>query len=677
MHPLLSSVFSDETSDYLTPAEPDPGDDVCIRIRVPLDTDAVMLVADDHEMPMQCTERAGCFSRYELHVRCGDRTFSYYFRITVCGQTVIYLKDGAHFSDPALSPDPLLRFRFTPGFHTPRWARGAVQYQIVPDRFFNGDPANDVVTSEYSYAGVHVRQITDWDAPPPPDGYRCFYGGDLAGILQKLDYLQSLGVEVLYLNPVFLSPSSHKYDTQSYDHIDPHLGIIAEDADHTMADWEHHNGYAVKYLKRVLSEENLAQSDTLFARLCGELHKRGMRIILDGVFNHCGSFHMWMDREGVYRNKPGYLPGAYQNISSPYRDRFRFEDTPAGYEAWWGVETLPKLNFEASPPLCEEIFSVAEKWLRPPYSIDGWRLDVAADLGHSQAFNHLFWREFRNRVKAVNPEALLIAEHYGDPSSWLQGDQWDTVMNYDAFMDPLSFFLTGMEKHSDGRNDELYNNGPAFFSSMRKNMASFQQPSLSCAMNELSNHDHSRFLTRTNRQIGRMETKGCYAADENICKPVFRIAAVVQMTWPGSPTVYYGDEAGQTGWTDPDNRRTYPWGHEDRELISLHRELARIRREHPVLREGSFVPLYAEGGTIAFARFDQRDCVVVACNNTERETDLTLRLKNAGIPEGTILHCIVSTGIKGHTDGHEIPDLISDGDITHLRLSPLTSVIFA
>ena len=209
---------------------------------------------------------------------------------------------------------------------------------------------------------------------------------------------------------------------------------------------------------------------------------------------------------------------------------------------------------------------------------------MAADLGLTPEFNHLFWKEFRRRVKAVNPDVLIIAEHYGNPAPWLGGDEWDTVMNYDAFMDPLSFFLTGVEKHSDYRRDDLYQNGMAFFGTIFEAMSHMPTPSVYCAMDELDNHDHSRFMTRTNGRIGRLNTVGGEAADEDIHPEVFREAAVIQMTWPGAPTIYYGDEAGLTGWTDPDNRRTYPWGHEDEALIEFYRALAKLRAGLPVLR---------------------------------------------------------------------------------------------
>lgn len=669
--------FSDETEMFRSPAEPEPGKSVRIRLRAPeteTDISAVLITGGSEETVMQKKDAANGFAMYEAEFICPAELVTYRFRIDCADITYVYQRDGIKETGSDVLIDPRCDFRFMPGFHTPGWAKGAVQYQIFPDRFRNGDPSNDVQDGEYSYNKRHIRHIGDWYAPPAVDDYRCIYGGDIAGIMEKLDYLQDLGIEVIYLNPIFTAPSSHKYDTQDYEHIDPHFGVIEKDSDRILEDWEMHNGFADKYITRVLADVNRKKSDELFAEFCRELHRRGMKIILDGVFNHCGSFHRWMDKEGIYLNKKGFVPGAYQSKSSPYREFFRFIDEEPGYEAWWGVETLPKLCYEDSQLLRESILSVAEKWLRPPYSIDGWRLDVAADLGHSPEYNHEFWRKFRERVKAVNPEALIIAEHYGDPSDWLHGDEWDSVMNYDAFMDPVSFFLTGMEKHSDSVRDDLYQDGVYFFDSMYKGMTRFQWSSLQCAMNELSNHDHSRFLTRTNRTAGRLHTHGPAAAEEGTDKAVLREAVVLQMTWPGAPTIYYGDEAGLAGWTDPDNRRCYPWGREDKELIKMHRELIALRKNNPVLRGGSLTPLGAGRGWISYARFNEEECIAVACNNSNEKTEVCLDIRRAGVSDGERFVRIYSAGSKGYSKRRSSAGTVKDGQL-RLKLAPKTAVM--
>ena len=200
-----------------------------------------------------------------------------------------------------------------------------------------------------------------------------------------------------------------------------------------------------------------------------------------------------------------------------------------------GDDTLPKLNYEESESLCEYILRIGQKWVSPPYNVDGWRLDVAADLGHSPEYNHLFWKRFRKAVKEANPNALILAENYTDPASWLEGDEWDTVMNYEAFMEPITWFLTGVEKHSDERRDDLLCNPETFEGAMSHHMSRFEYDSLYVAMNELSNHDHSRFLTRTNGQVGRIQSKGAKTAEEGINDAVMREAVIMQMTWPGAP----------------------------------------------------------------------------------------------------------------------------------------------
>ena len=638
-------LFSDEGEQFRTPAEPECGQWVTVRLRVESNPGAraYVLLGETSRLPMAATRADGPFTWFEARFLCGLEPLSYRFVVEVAGRAIAYQKDGARWADGDVPPE--LDFRIFPGFATPAWAKGALLYQIFPDRFFNGEPANDVVDRECAYNGEPVRRIAEWNALPTDDDYRCFYGGDLQGVAAKLDYLQSLGVEAVYLNPVFVSPSSHKYDTQDYGHIDPHLAVICDDVDRPLAMGDVDNRNAAQYARRTTSPENLRESDELFAGLCQEIHRRGMRIILDGVFNHCGSFGPWMDREGFYQHAGASEPGAFYDHHSPFRPYFRFTGHSAeGYEAWWHFPTLPKLNYEQSPELCERIIGIARHWASPPYCIDGWRLDVAADLGHSEEFNHRFWRRFRDEVKQVNPNLVIIAEHYGDAAPWLQGDQWDTVMNYDAFMDPLTFFLTGMEKHSDARDDALYLDGAAFCATMRQAMARFGWGSLLCAMNELSNHDHSRFLTRTNGKVGRISTLGSAAAGEGVDMRVMREAVAVQMTWPGAPTIYYGDEAGQVGWTDPDSRRTYPWGAEDRSLIALHRELSGLRAAHPALRTGSFALLGGGTGWFAFGRFLGDDRIAVVCNNAEDVQSAQLYLRKLGMEDGHAVAVLLHTG---------------------------------
>jgi alpha-glucosidase len=400
-----------------------------------------------------------------------------------------------------------------------------------------------------------------------------------------------------------------------------------------------------------------------------------MKVILDGVFNHCGSFNKWMDRERIYENFEGYEKGAYVAGDSPYRNFFHFYEehrwpyNPT-YDGWWGHDTLPKLNYEGSQELYNYVLEIGRKWVSPPFNVDGWRLDVAADLGHSAEYNHYFWKRFRKAVKEVNPDVMIYAEHYGDATSWMQGDQWDTVMNYDAFMEPLTWFMTGMEKHSDTYKEEFYRNGEFFNDCMTHHMTAMHMPSLMTAMNQLSNHDHSRFLTRTNRTPGRLASVGAKAAELDVKKSVMEIAVAFQMTWIGAPTLYYGDEAGLCGFTDPDNRRTYPWGKEDFELIEFHKDMIRIHRRNPVLKFGSTKILKAEKEVLAFARFNDESQMVTVINMSDEEKIIKLPVWTANVPmEGSMERLMKITEDRYNVG--RVSYEVKDG-MLELRMDPMS-----
>ena len=660
-----AALFCDGTEGYVYPPEPKENELVTFRFRTAKDdVDRVGLVtsADTYVMEKECTQ--GEFDYYTFETRLGEEPFRYCFEVQSGTEKYYYGRCG-------ISREILEYYNFVvvPGFSTPDWAKGAVMYQIFTDRFYNGDKSNDVETNEYYYIGDYSQRVTNWDKYPANMGVRELYGGDLQGVMDKLDYLQDLGVEVVYFNPLFVSPSNHKYDIQDYDYIDPHYGKIVDDGGEVLPNGVTDNSQATKYKKRTTGLKNLEASNELFIKLVEELHRRGMKVILDGVFNHCGSFNKWMDRERIYEGEEDYEPGAYVSADSPYRSYFRFfkegpENWPynGNYDGWWGHDTLPKLNYEDSVKLENYILYIGRKWVSPPYNVDGWRLDVAADLGRSNEYNHEFWQKFRRAVKDANPNALILAEHYGDPRDWLKGDEWDTVMNYDAFMEPVTWFLTGMEKHSDEAREELLGNIDNFIGSMAHHMSNMLTPSLQVAMNELSNHDHSRFLTRTNHMVGRVEHLGPEAANEYVNKAVMREAVVMQMTWVGAPTVYYGDEAGVCGFTDPDNRRTYPWGHEDQELIAFHKEAIRIHKEHPALKTGSLKILGGEENILSYARFKGHDRIIVVINNRSERAEVKVPVWEAEIP----IKCRMKRLLYSYKDGYatEYEEyLVEDGEV--------------
>ena len=668
------ALFSDATNDYRCPAEPMPGDTVKIRLRTGrYNVDKAYIYVNNVEYPMTKIKAVGVFDYYEAEIKVNNDKLYYYFKVET-GKVVCYYNQIGAIKEL----NTYYNFQIMPGFKTPDWAKGAVMYQIFADRFCDGDKSNNVLDDEYSYIGEHVCQVKDWDKYPANMGVREFYGGDLQGVLDKLDYLSELGVEVIYFNPLFVSPSNHKYDIQDYDYIDPHFGVIVKDDGELLKEGDQNNTNATRYINRVTSKENLKASNEFFAKAVEQIHSRGMKVIIDGVFNHCGSFNKWMDRECIYENQEGYEKGAFVSKDSPYNTFFKFYNDNAWpynttYDGWWGHDTLPKLNYEDSPKLVEYIMKIARKWVSPPYNADGWRLDVAADLGHSPEYNHQFWREFRRNVKEANPNAIILAEHYGDPKSWLKGDQWDTVMNYDAFMEPITWFLCGVEKHSDEFRGDLLGNYDAFKGAMNYHMSRFLRPSIDVSMNELSNHDHSRFLTRTNRKVGRLHTMGADAADQGVDKGIFRQAVVFQMTWPGAPTIYYGDEAGVCGWTDPDNRRTYPWGHEDKELIQFHKDMIRIHKSYEALKSGSVLYLHGGHKILCYGRFTDNKQVVVIMNTNYEDVDLKLHIRQIGVYNHSILRRVMLTNEEGYT--LEPQDFMVEHNVLTIKAPKMSAMV--
>ena len=318
MRPILrkQALFSDGTSDYRRPAEPKENDQVTIRFRTAKNNvDVVWLCIGEEKIQMSLEETDDTFDYYQTTYQLGSKPVYYYFEI-VSGLLHCYYDRYGVTRERRNQYD----FCIVPGFYVPDWAKGAVMYQIMVDRFYNGDYSNDVLSDEYHYirtnsVGVPKEQ---WGKIPENFSVCEFYGGDLEGILKKLDYLQSLGVEVLYLNPIFVSPSNHKYDIQDYDHIDPHFAQIVVDEGELLQPNEYDNRKATRYQNRVTNQANLEASNDFFAHFCQEVHRRGMRIILDGVFNHCGSFNCWLDKEKIYTDKDGFQEGAYLSKESPY-----------------------------------------------------------------------------------------------------------------------------------------------------------------------------------------------------------------------------------------------------------------------------------------------------------------------------------------------------------------------
>lgn len=459
-------------------------------------------------------------------------------------------------------------------FKTPVWAPDAVYYQIFPDSFYNGDPSND--RSVMAPIGSEAKPTFYTSQTDPPQGANGFYGGDLQGIDQKLGYLKDLGVNTLYLNPIFLAPSSHKYDTSNYYMIDPHFGTM-----HTLQ------------------------------KLLADAHASGMRVILDGVFNHTGD-------DSVYFNKYNRFPGvgAYDSQHSPYYSWYSFASWPDNPVTFPNAGNLPQLN--ESPAVKDFIFrspdSVAQHWLNA--GTDGWRLDAATFKSRT------WWQDFRAAVKAKFPEDVMVCEcdlAPIDATPYLMGNEFDGAMNY-RFRDiVLQFFGRGADTQTG-----VPANASSFFNQLMQMAQEYPLPALYASMNLVDSHDTSRILTSL---LG--------------VKPELKQVVTFQATWLGAPTIYYGDEAGMANAASPDSsyvsRQFFNWQHPGTDLQMYYRSVLHARAANPALRDGNITPLVLNNAQriVSFLRHDSKQSVAVVFNDAAGAH--TVKLKIPGLPAGTVL----------------------------------------
>jgi neopullulanase len=428
---------------------------------------------------------------------------------------------------------------------TPDWVKNAVFYQIFPDRFARSPRIQ------------HARgiQFQEWGSPPRNSRYQ---GGDLYGVADKLDYLKDLGITAIYLNPIFAAASCHRYNAYDYLEVDPLLG-----------------------------------GNAALRTLLDEAHARDMRIVLDGVFNHCGrgfwAFHHILE----------------QGADSPYVDWFHISGFPLhayaedkklkpNYSCWWNHPTLPKFNTD-NPGVRDYLFHVARHWLE--FGIDGWRLDVPADIDDDD-----FWRQFRRIVKGVNPDAYICGEIWHEARRWLQGDMFDAVMNYIITNPILSFFGAGNLNRSWVHPDVTLHDidAAAFARQIEAMLALYDWQIHFAQMNMLDSHDMPRALWLLNED-----------------KAAFKLAVLCQMTMPGAPSVYYGDEVGLSAASDPHCRGAFPWhlpATWDAGLLDFYKAAIALRHAHPVLRTGDLAFLYAQDSVLVYRRRLGDEEILIAFN---------------------------------------------------------------
>ncbi len=455
-------------------------------------------------------------------------------------------------------------------FCTPDWLKGGIIYQIFPDRFAFSDTKKQNVPSDRV-----MRSDRNGDPywVPTADGKvlnNDYFGGDLKGIEQKLGYLKSLGVTCIYLNPIFEAQSNHRYDTADYEKIDSMLGTERD-----------------------------------FKSLCKSAEKLGIRIMLDGVFSHTGDDSKYFNKYSRYDDL-----GAYQSKESPYYSWYKFNEWPDDYESWWGIKILPEVN-EDNPDFIEYITGkngIARKWLR--LGASGWRLDVADELPDE------FLDEFRKAVKAEKADGLVLGEVWEDASNkssygklrrYLLGEQLDSVMNY-PFAGAVIDFIRDA-------NAEL------FASRIMSIVENYPKEVLDVLMNHLSTHDTMRAITAlagescAYRDRKWQSTHSLGEREYRYGVMLLEAASAMQFALPGVPTIYYGDEAGIQGYKDPFNRRCYPWGKENEELVEWYKKLGKIRNENRVFKDGRFEILSAVAGCVAFSRKNKKEAILVISNS--------------------------------------------------------------
>ena len=471
---------------------------------------------------------------------------------------------------------------------TPGWVADAVFYQIFPDRFASSPRVQK------------PGPLEPWDAPPTFYGFK---GGDLLGIVERLDYLADLGITALYLTPIFASASNHRYHTYDYYRVDPLLG-----------------------------------GDDALRELLDAAHGRGMRVVLDGVFNHSGRgfwpFHhvvengarspyidwFYVDREALAAGRPlrPYPSEPEQrqlddSVSVEQHRRGEVSLRHLGYRAWWDLPALPKLNTN-NPHMREHLLGAAEHWLR--FGIDGWRLDVAEEIDAG------FWREFRQRVRAVNADAYIVAEIWREKPEWVAGDTFDALMNYPLTEALLSFTaarhldMEVVATQHEYRQFVRPIDGPAFAASLERLMTTYRPEAIRAQLNLLGSHDTARYVTVAGGDVASL-----------------RLALLAIMTLPGAPGIYYGDEIGMQGRHDPDSRRAFPWKDRsawDEALLEYCRAAISLRHSQPVLRHGAFKTLSTIGDVVAYGRVMSEGAAVVALNAGDQPARLTI--STDGIP---------------------------------------------
>lgn len=592
MNTWLESVHSDGTAAFVSNPFPTLNETVMIRIRMyenaPVKCVLLRTVPNGMERleDMYIVKKERGLIYYEAPLKMTEKRMQYQFYL-VC-EDVVYFYTQKEIT--TYVPDHTYDFVLMTDYIQPAWVKEAVFYQIFPERFCNGDPSNDVQSGEYTQEGYPTIRMENWnDTPVHYLEGRCmdFFGGDLQGITEKIPYLKELGVTALYLNPIFIAPSVHKYDCLDYFHVDPHFG-----------------------------------GDEALAELSKALHENGMKLILDISINHTGIAHMWFNRDGVWFDKS---VGAYNNPDSKERSFYFFGENNS-YHGWFNVETLPTLNY-TSEALRDVIYraedSVLKKWLKPPYSIDGWRFDVADTFARNNEVQlaHELWPEIRKSIREENPQAYILAEDWGDCAEYMQGSEWDSPMNYYGCGRVIRQFLGEpdlfMSKHPMLRNVNYKMTAEDVRSRVMEHLAKLPYAMWENQFNLFDSHDASRL--HNNPKVHPEEYRG---------------AVIFQFLLTGAASIYYGDEAQIDGTIETIEGCRYPmpWSKDIRscEAYRLNQTMAQMKAKHKALSCGGMKFLYAQGNILSIARFWQDEVFVGIISTEEKERKIRLPLGAVG-----------------------------------------------
>ncbi len=622
----LQSLYSDTSENFVSNPYPKKGEKISISIRF-LKNDSVrhvilrsreLGVEHLYEMKKDYEEKNLCY--YSVEVQIFDSYFNYHFYLVT--EKGIYYYSQYQISD--YIPSEEHDFVILCDYDAPKWVKESVFYQIFPDRFCNGRPDLNVKDGEYSYQGFFTSE-EKWESAPKKysQGHNLdFHNGDLYGIIQKLDYLEELGISAIYLNPIFLSPSTHKYDALDYFIIDPHLG-----------------------------------GEKAFSELIKEAHKRGIKILLDISINHTSSSAKWFKE-------------AYNDKNSPYREFYFFNDDNS-YASWFGIQTMPQLNYSSQKlrnTIYREKDSVLKKWMLPPFGIDGWRFDVADCLARNERIDlhDQVLKEIRQELKSVKKDAYLLAEEWADCSVDLKGDKWDATMNYFGVGRQLREFAGAKDLYLE-RNDIL-----------REVDFPLTAPQLSARIKQ--------FLTIVPGSIQLQQFNLVDSHDvvrlhniKSVSEDALKAAIVLQFTLPGSPCIYYGDEIFLDGGDDrkEDSGFRYPfdWEWQKKEKAqktrSFYKKIIKLRRTEKSLINGSFDVVFADGFTIITARFTRREVIFTLASMEKNDRNVVLPLENFGVK--AVLHTKDLLGSELTSslceDGKNLQVLLSAGKTYLLKFS--------